>query len=840
MSNIDFSTLLKIQKPGRYFGNEINAASKSFFKSKVNFALCYPDSYEIGMSNTGIILLYRLLNSLEGINCDRVFSPFPDFEEYLNKKKIELFSLESKQPISKFDAVGFGYQYETAATNILNILKLSGIPLKRSDRKEEDPVIICGGPCAVNPISLSEFVDVFVIGDGEEVILKIAEIFVDFKKRQDRIYEISKLESAYCPSIHNPEKDVIKRAVVYDYSKYLDYYEPFITNMDIIQNRVNLEIMRGCMRGCRFCLAGYINRPARVINPDKIKNSALKLLTATGINSLTLASLSSSDYPEIDCLLKDIMPEFDKNKIIVSVPSLRADTLSRLISYNLNETKKSSITIAPEAGSLRLRKKINKNLTDEDIEFALKLAVDRGYQTIKLYFMIGLPDETMEDLDGIAAIAKSLLFYGKRKIKRVRVSLSVFTPKPHTPLQWSAYSEYQEFNEKIKYLCSKLKYDKIELIWHSYYSGLVESIIARGGKTSNDIILNAFNNGAKMDNWTEYFKFEYWDNAVKLAGLDYRDLIKPIDINSILPWNFVDIGVKKSFLKDEYQKFLGGEQTEDCRISGCNGCSDSMNCRPQDKIEIKKTSGCGDSGLNEPDISPELEPKICQPFLLDREKNIAGPDAKFVYRMIYIKTYKLKFISHLDLQKLMITAFKFAGLKMKFSQGFNKKPLIEFSGALSLGFVSLNEIIDITLDCETDCEILKTKLNEFFKKNIVFKNIFRMENKKKSISESTNEILYKIVLYKSSGISREKLENIIGSKIEIQKKDKVKIVDLKTMVSGYSLMQKSEFDIASLKIKSCPQGSVNPYQIIKKIVAPDSIRDIIKTDCFAESYIPRN
>ncbi|MBP7654235.1 B12-binding domain-containing radical SAM protein, partial [Candidatus Dependentiae bacterium] len=283
MKNLDYSILLKIQKPGRYFDNEINASVKKFQKAKFNIALCYPDAYEIGMSNTGIILLYRLLNSLDWVNCERVFSPFPDFEEILFKKNIKLFSLETKHPIVEFDALGFSYQYETAATNMLNVLKLSGIPLKSKDRKNTDPVIICGGPCTVNPLPISEFIDVFVIGDGENVVLKIAEIFLDNKNRNDRISAISKLESVYCPAVHNIEKNNIKRAVVYDYSKYLKYYEPFITNMDIIQNRVNIEIMRGCVRGCRFCLAGYINRPVRTVDSDEIMNTACGIISKKGI-----------------------------------------------------------------------------------------------------------------------------------------------------------------------------------------------------------------------------------------------------------------------------------------------------------------------------------------------------------------------------------------------------------------------------------------------------------------------------------------------------------------------------------------------------------------------------
>ncbi|MBP7654523.1 TIGR03936 family radical SAM-associated protein, partial [Candidatus Dependentiae bacterium] len=578
-----------------------------------------------------------------------------------------------------------------------------------------------------------------------------------------------------------------------------------------------IEIMRGCVRGCRFCLAGYINRPVRTVDSDEIMNTACGIISKTGINSLTLSSLSSSDYPDIDYLLTNIIPELDKNKIAVSVPSLRADTLNRLISYNLNETKRNSITIAPEAGSLRMRKKINKNLSDEDIDFALKLAIDRGYQTIKLYFMLGLPDETIEDIDGIVSIVKSLLFYGKRKIKRIRVSLSVFTPKPHTPLQWCSYASYEEFNEKIKYLCSKLKYEKIELIWHSYYSGLVESVISRGGKLTNEIIFNAFNNGAKMDNWTEYFKFDYWDNAIRQSGADYKLLTKSIDINSFLPWDFIDIGVKKSFLKEEYFKFLNGEQIDDCRISGCNGCSDYLDCSNQ--IIINKKEKCG---TNSSIVETNQDKSISA--IGKNDENL-----KYVYRMVYIKSYKLKFISHLDLQKLLLTSLKFAGLKMKYSQGFNKKPLIEFSGALSLGFISLSEIIDVTLETEIDCEKVRKQLNLFFNKNLLFKSIFKLNDKKQSISESIEQNIYNIVLYKNSGISYEKIKNISESKITVLKKDRNKIIDLKEFVSEFSIKTLKNFDIVTIKIKNNRSGSVNPFQIIKDIVDNDSIKDIIKT-----------
>ncbi|HON57207.1 MAG TPA: DUF2344 domain-containing protein, partial [bacterium] len=507
----------------------------------------------------------------------------------------------------------------------------------------------------------------------------------NYKSRAKRLEEISKLTGVYCPELHKSPAFKVKRLIVNDYEKYLKYYQPLIPNIDIVHNRINLEIMRGCTRGCRFCLAGYINRPKRNAAPKIIKEQLFEFVNKTGIRNVTLSSLSSSDYVYIEELLNDILPACNRKKIVLSAPSLRIDTLDKLISFNLNETKKSSLTIAPEAGSHKLRCKINKNLTDEDIEKSLKFAVDRGYQSIKLYFMIGLPEEEDSDILGIVDIAKNLLFYGARKIKKIKLALSVFVPKPHTALQWFALASEQEIKYKIQKICDLLKYRKIEITWHSYKTAVVEALISRGAEQINNVILNAYNNGAKFDDWKEYFNFDYWSAALNKENLEISKLTGKLEVLQKLPWDYVDIGVKKEYLIEEYSNYLKGILREDCSEI-CHNCSDTFNC-----VDVRPIT---DTHTTE---KIEMAEKITA-----ENKFYEEPVKQYYYRLRFVKSYKIKFISHLDLQKLLITGLSNLQLDFAYTQGYNKKIKIEFIDALALGIIAVDEIMAVTTHKKID------------------------------------------------------------------------------------------------------------------------------------------
>ena len=596
--------LLSIQQPARYIGGEINSVCKDPSSVDVRFAMCFPDVYDIGMSHLGIQILYDMLNKMPDVYCERVYSPWTDLDAIMREKHIPLFAIESQDPVKDFDILGITLQYEMCYTNILQILDLSGIPLHGSDRTWDDPIVIGGGPCAYNPEPIAEFFDLFYIGEGETAYRQLIDIYKDSRKngesRETFLKRAAGVPGIYVPSLYEPEyhedgtlkafrptcpeapEKVVKQLVL-DMTEAVYPEKPLVPFIKVTQDRVVLEIMRGCIRGCRFCQAGMIYRPVREKNVERLKDLAYKMLKNTGHEEISLSSLSSSDYRSLEELVRFLIEEFHGKGVDVSLPSLRIDAFSLDVMSKVQDVKKSSLTFAPEAGSQRLRDVINKGLTEEEILQGAADAFKGGWNRVKLYFMLGLPTETVEDMEGIALLSEKIAeeYYEIPKDQRngkvqVVASTSFFVPKPFTPFQWARMSTKEEFLDKARVVNRKMKemlnHKSLKYNWHEADVTVLEGVLARGDRRVAAVIEEAYRNGALYDAWSESFRNDIWMKAFETCGVDidfYTTRERSLD--ELFPWDFIDTGVSKEFLKREWNNAVNGTVTPNCR-ERCSGC----------------------------------------------------------------------------------------------------------------------------------------------------------------------------------------------------------------------------------------------------------------------------
>jgi radical SAM family uncharacterized protein len=608
MKDFSYIELLKLKKPGQYLNSEFNSISKK--EGEVKAVLIYPDLYEVGLPNLGLQILYFLGNSLEWALVDRAFAPERDLAEKIEQGIFQLKGIESKIPVKNFDVVGFTLQSELTYTTALKVMKLSGIPLFFRERRDEDPLVIAGGPGALNPFPLFDFIDVFVAGDGEIAFIRILELLRDLKKRKAKRLEILEaidyeVESSFIPAFYKvergsfprtisaiektggrKEKITAKRAVVGDISPYL-LEKQIVPNVSAAHERAQIEIARGCRRGCRFCQAGFIYRPVREASVGKLAEYAQKVLLNTGFEELGFVTLSASDYSRLNELLTLVYPFCEERKITISLPSLRMDSFSVSLANLVSSGRKTTLTFAPEAGTERLRSVINKNLSEKEIEEALSAAYESNYQKIKLYFMIGLPTEEKEDLEGIVSLIEKAVKLGEELLPksmkhrlRVNVSVSTFVPKPHTPFQWEAQTTPQDALEKAEYIRSGLRSKKVKLSFHNHHQAAVEGLIARGGPETSGIIFRAYELGASFDGWDDRFRFEIWENAS--GGV--CDYLQEIPLEALLPWEVIDTGIEKRFLIEERNRAYDQKMTPACR-SGC------IKCGVCKEVPLKEASG---------------------------------------------------------------------------------------------------------------------------------------------------------------------------------------------------------------------------------------------------------
>lgn len=596
--------LPKVTKPSQYIGNEWNVVKKDWEKCEVKSAFIFPDVYEIGMSHLGLRILYHVVNQRENYLMERSFAPMADMEELMRANNLPLFSWESYRPLKEFDILGFTLQYEMSYTNILNMLDLAGVPLRSKDRGSEFPLIMAGGPCAYNPEPLADFIDFFVIGEGEEVILEVLDLIKNLKNKRGEFDKNTFLKAAaqikgiYVPEFYQPsyfengmlseikpiEENVpekIYKRVIENFSEAEFPPNTLVPYTEAIHDRVMLEILRGCSRGCRFCQAGVIYRPVRERNMEKLLSQAEALINGTGYDEIALTSLSSLDYTCIEPLIKELLNRFKEKKIGISLPSLRVDAFSVDLAKEVQQVRKSGLTFAPEAGTQRLRDVINKGVTEENIMETVTAAFSQGWTSIKLYFMIGLPSETYEDLDGIVNLAEKILSIG-RKVKphwvkkpiSVTVSASSFVPKAHTPFQWEGQEDRDALKKKQFYLKDRIRPLKgVTFNYHDVELSFLEAVFARGDRRLCHVLEKAWSLGCKFDGWSEHFKYDLWMDAFHEMGLEPEFFAnRKFDLDELLPWDHISSGVSKKWLLKEYQTALEERRTLDCRGNDCHGC----------------------------------------------------------------------------------------------------------------------------------------------------------------------------------------------------------------------------------------------------------------------------
>ena len=810
------SVLENFQKPSSYLGNETNAIIKDPEKVKLRFGLVFPDLYEIGTSHFGIQILYHILNRHPEIYAERVYAPSADLMGYLEKSGRQLTSLETKTPLREFDIIGFSLLYELNYTNILHILRLSKIAYESRDRKRDLPFIIAGGPCTSNPEPLAPFFDAFVIGDGEKVVLEIAETFLKWKARNGKhkkelLEQWAFIEGIYVPSFYKveyvngrqviqPESGFpkkIKRAVISHLDKNNFPDAPIVPYGRPVHDRLRLEVSRGCTRGCRFCQAGIIYRPVRERHPEQLLELALKALAKTGYEDVSLLSLSTGDY---GCLLELIQAliRLGKNRnLAVSLPSIRAGALSAELMELIRKVRKTGFTIAPEAGSQRLRDVINKNVDYHTVQETVAQAFKLGWQVIKLYFMVGLPTETDDDIRKLIEMVRKIKksASGKGRGGKINVSVATFIPKPHTPFQWHGQISLASSLDKISLIRRELRTSKVQVKWQNPEMSLLEGLWARGDRRLSKLLVMAVKRGCAFDGWSDSFQFNKWRDCLKASEIDLDFFVhRKRSLDEVLPWEHIDIGISQQFLKNEWHKALKGEKTPDCRWNGC------LDCGTCDFDEIKPVLHTKAENIAKTEISIGSAEKGKQPqrWILFRFKKVGA----------------IRLLGHLEMAQVFIRAFRRAEVELVYRGGFHPMPKIAFMDALPLGMESQDEVGYAMVESEKDNFQIKIEVNRQLPEGLELMDCKTIESPKKI---ETKGFRYRIN-YDGKMLAQDALKIFQEAEIwpfkKLTKKGQEKVTDLKASI--IDITSESNSTIV-MTISNKQDKRVRPVDALKSI-----------------------
>lgn len=830
--------LFKCNKPYQYVGGEFLSINKDFDSAKVRFALAFPDKYEIGISNLGVRVLYGLINSHPDYMADRVYAPEPDF------KPKELYGLESKRKIKDFDAVGFSLQYEMAYPTVLKMLEMAEIPYKNIDRTDSDPIIIAGGPCAFNPLPLADFVDVFMIGDGEDSIMEVCETLQKTKglPRQERIKALCDGENSgrWSASIGG---NVRKRIAQLNYETALKSYPiPFSSS---VQDRAVVEIRRGCGRMCRFCQPGHVTLPIRERSAEDIIKIAKELVKNTGYEEYSLLSLSSNDYANINEVIKELALDFNKKKISVSLPSQRIDGFNLELANLVQSVRKSTMTLAPEAGSQRLRDVIKKNITEDMIINAVTTLYENGWSRVKFYFICGLPTETLEDMDEMADLFRKIRYRCKliKKEKGLKhgmdltCTLSIFVPKPFTPFQWCSQMNLDKVTEHIQYLKEQIKTIKgVKINYHEKFVSQIEAVLTRGDKDMCRYIEALYKKECYLDAWGEYFNKDIWYQTAEELGISLEELAqKQYDLERPLPWDFIDIGVEKEWFQNEYKKAFAINENSEHVVPTCQTkCVNCGVCKNLNTHKIMAKHFVASEEAQQLTKEEPVDPKTCKHY----------EDPIFKYRIKLTKTGILKYFSHLDWQNTFFKAIARTDLRVVFSQGFNPSMKISMGIALPLFAESKCELVDIELFDDLSPEELKLKLEKVLPPQSEILSIVKIEKSAKSIDTTVSWAEYQISIADENLYDFEKLkyntDKVLSSEeIFIEKKNKkglLKKTDVKPSIKSYRFEGHSL--IIKLKAgqgKECENIPALRADVLMNLIAPDVHFNIMRIKFFDEN-----